>query len=419
MNKRTKWNWFCLFNSNFVSLFNDNYLKNIIVFLGVTWALPDFCTKSLLLTLVSGSLVLPYLLLTPISGILSKKYSKVLIYKYCKIAEIFIMLFATFGILIKSVVIAIVSVLLMGVQSCLNSPSKYGIIKDIEGEKKLEFGNGMIEMAAFLGILLGTVVASFASDYFHVTIICSLFMLFALAGFISVKNIRITEPPCESNVKDTKNPFKFLKESYLYAKQYMGINTAILGDSIFWMIAGMVQMNLVIHGTLTLGESNTVTGILMSCAAVGIAIGCMIAGKITTLKNQKMMIMLGLSSVIVTLFYIVIFNPVAWVFGIIIFIFAFSCGIFEIPCLTLVQRAPMGRKVGDMIAYLNLVNFIFVLIGTGIFYLITAITGEDSLAVFRVIMMIALVTWIFFAVEKKCGSVRWSFGAKKSVSTEK
>jgi len=49
-----------------------------------------------------------------------------------------------------------------------------------------------------------------------------------------------------------------------------------------------------------------------------------------------------------------------------------------------------------MIAYLNLVTFVFVLLGTFLFSVTTYLTSENSFAVFGVIMTICLIVTIYF-----------------------
>jgi hypothetical protein len=82
--------------------------------------------------------------------------------------------------------------------------------------------------------------------------------------------------------------------------------------------------------------------------------------------------------------------------AILVFSLAFLGGFFEVPCMALVQHANLGRKLGDMIAYLNLVNFVFVLIGTALFSLTSYLTHDNSLAVFAVILVICSLTLVYF-----------------------
>lgn len=79
-----------------------------------------------------------------------------------------------------------------------------------------------------------------------------------------------------------------------------------------------------------------------------------------------------------------------------VFAVAFMGGFFQVPSLALLQQADLGRKLGDMIAYLNLVTFIFVLAGTFLFWVATYFTNENSFAVFGVILGICLLVSFYF-----------------------
>ena len=394
--KSSSANWLKLFLTNLFTLLNDNYLKNIIYFVGVTWTLPEFLSDSLLLTLISAMLVIPYLLFTPLSGRLAVIFSKQKVYMYCKLCEFPIILLACIALITHSIFFCVFSVFLMGVQSCLSSPSKYGIIKDIEGEEKIAYGNGMMEMMSFVGILLGTILGTMLSELVSIWIICALMLLFTTISFITVYRLKIVEIPSEKPIFNTINPIKYMIESFRFAQKYKGINDAVLGSSIFWMIAGMLQLNLVIHCRQTLELSNIGTGLCMSSAAVGIALGCVFAGKILRSDNAFRMINIGLLAMNIFLLLIIIFNPNVYVFSLLMFGVTFFGGIFEVPCLAIVQRAPIGRIVGDMMAYLNFANFVLVLIGTAIFYAVSAFFNESSIAIFTSIEVILFLSLIYF-----------------------
>ena len=394
--KSSSANWLKLFLTNLFTLLNDNYLKNIIYFVGVTWTLPEFLSDSLLLTLISAMLVIPYLLFTPLSGRLAVIFSKQKVYMYCKLCEFPIILLACIALITHSIFFCVFSVFLMGVQSCLSSPSKYGIIKDIEGEEKIAYGNGMMEMMSFVGILLGTILGTMLSELVSIWIICALMLLFTTISFITVYRLKIVEIPSEKPIFNTINPIKYMIESFRFAQKYKGINDAVLGSSIFWMIAGMLQLNLVIHCRQTLELSNIGTGLCMSSAAVGIALGCVFAGKILRSDNAFRMINIGLLAMNIFLSLIIIFNPNVYIFSLLMFGVTFFGGIFEVPCLAIVQRAPIGRIVGDMMAYLNFANFVLVLIGTAIFYAVSAFSNESSIAIFTSIEVILFLSLIYF-----------------------
>jgi len=73
--------------------------------------------------------------------------------------------------------------------------------------------------------------------------------------------------------------------------------------------------------------------------------------------------------------------------------------LFEVPCLTIIQQANIGRKLGDMLAYMNFVTFLFVLIGVLIFSVVTYLSNENSIAVFATILVLCLFTFFYFLVQ--------------------
>lgn len=160
-------------------------------------------------------------------------------------------------------------------------------------------------------------------------------------------------------------------------------------------------MNVVLHCTRTLGMSNTASSIILSMAAVGIAIGCSVAGKLIENRNKQNFIIGGLIGVALALIIVLIFKPERWALGVLIFLIAVSGGMFQVPCLAIVQSANIGRKLGSVLAYLNLLTFIFVLIGTVIFSIITVLTDQNSYAVFIVMLIITILSAGMFAFEKR------------------
>jgi acyl-[acyl-carrier-protein]-phospholipid O-acyltransferase/long-chain-fatty-acid--[acyl-carrier-protein] ligase len=66
------------------------------------------------------------------------------------------MLFAVSGFYFANLYMVISAMFLMGLQSTIYSPAKYGLIRDIGGEEGISFGTGTVEMLTFLGVLLGS-----------------------------------------------------------------------------------------------------------------------------------------------------------------------------------------------------------------------------------------------------------------------
>ncbi|MFZ4725545.1 MAG: MFS transporter [Paludibacter sp.] len=378
--------WTALFLSNFLGVYNDNFLKNCIIFIAVGWAMPRWMTQSQLISLVSASLIIPYLFLSPLAGRFAVIYSKKKVFRICKILEIFVLIFASVSFYFQWVMMSVFAVLLMGILSCMYSPSKYSLIRDIGGEEGVSFGSGIFEMMAFLGILVGTISASIVSDYYNKYLVFSILIGLAIIGYIVTRSIKADELPENKEDSSHLNPIRFLIDSYRFARGYKFVNSAVFGASAFWLIGGMLQMNLVIHSKHIYQTSNTSTGMVMAFAAIGIAIGCWVAGKISGNEVKKGLILIGIGGMSILFFILTFFQLIFPVFVFVVFSVAFMGGLFQIPCLSMLQNSNLGRKLGDMIAYLNLVTFVFVLLGTFLFSATTYFTSENSYAVFGVIL---------------------------------
>ena len=217
-------NWFSLFFTNYLGVLNDNFLKTLACFICIAWVGKE--NESMVVTLASAALVIPYLLFSPLAGRLAKIYKKRKIVVWAKFAEMLIMVVAAAGFLMHSTVLVLSSILLMGLQSALFSPSKYGLIRDIGGEKGISYGSGAMEMFAFVGILTGTLMAAFLSESVTIPVLCVILFGVALLGWLSSLTIRANESEPMKESHETLNPVKFVKDMFVRALAFKGLNCA-------------------------------------------------------------------------------------------------------------------------------------------------------------------------------------------------
>lgn len=386
MNKQ----WLFLFSGNFAGVFNDNLLKNAILFIAIGWSLPEWLSRSQLVALVSGALIVPYLFLSPLGGRWAVLYSKQAVFRWFKLIEFPIMALASLAFLIENVYVALAAVLLMGIQSCLYSPAKYGLIRDIGGVEGSAKGSGIFEAMAFLGILTGTLVAAALSDSYRVGWLVCLFIGVAAFGYLVVALLRVDELPVRTGAegKVHLNPFRFIRSSYRLALRYPGVNRAVAGVSFFWMIGGMLQMNIIVHATMVLRVSNTATGLIMSMAAVGIIIGNWVAGIVQKRWGKKTLLLLGLSGMALGMAVLAAVPAGAWVFGFVVSMVALAGGFYQVPWLSHIQQSEAGRQAGQLLAYMNIMVFVFVLAGTLLFSLLNLVSKDNSYLVFFVLLLL-------------------------------
>ena len=401
MNKN-RTNWFPLFSTNFAGVLNDNLLKTLIGFVCVAWLEPG--SKASLVSAAAALLVVPYIFLSPWAGKLAKENPKATIIQWAKMAEIPIMIIAATGFFTSNVYVVLISMLLMGLQSCIYSPSKYGIIRDIGGKEKISYGTGAMEMITFIAVLLGTFLGGLISDLHNhfenpkneTIILVSTLMILAFIGWIFSLSIKAKESAPQDDSEDTMNPFLFPFKWFKWCKQITGLNYTVLGLAIFWLIGSMVQMNLYIYCEEFLELSNTATGTIMALVAIGIGAGCYLAGVISNHKVNTKLVPIGGIGMILSMLAIFLLNPNATIFTILIIIFAFFAGFFKIPLNAFMQDRVKGRELGPVIAYNNQMVFVAILFSAGLFSFIESAFNARIvfLAVLIITFIITIISYI-------------------------
>ncbi len=399
MNKAIKTNWLPLFITNFLGVLNDNYLKYLVFFISTTWIMKD--KESIVIMLASALFVVPYIAFSPIAGKLARDHAKAKIIQRAKLFAIPIMAIASIGFIFQSITITMFAIFLMGLQSCLFSPAKYGIIRDIGGKEGIPFGTGAMEMLTFMGVLLGTYFAGVTSDIsqfellapHRITIVCAALIIFAVLGWLISLKIAPKETVPDDEDSTTLNPILFLIRSYKWSRQIKGLNVVIMGLATFWAIGSLLQMNITVHCRNMLQLSDTATSTIMAIVAIGIGLGCYITGVISNKKVRTNLVPIGGVGMLICVSLIFILNPETTLFTILIVLTAFFAGVFKIPLNAFIQDRVQGRKLGLILAYNNLMLFTFILLSAGVFGLVE--TLANSLVVFAAVAVITLLITIF------------------------
>jgi len=378
-----------LYLTNFLGVFDDNLLKNLISFISIYWVAKGH--ESIVIMLATGFMVIPFILFSPFSGFISKKLSKQKVVIFLKIVEIFIMTFALFGFWIENIYVVLSAMFLMGLHSTFFSPAKFALVRDIGGEEKSSIGTGTVEMTTFFGVLLGTFCAGFLSDIKEHRLLwfAGTFLIVTLSGFLSALRIKANEPKALTVKIMPLNFIKFIIRKYKWSDTNVpGLNNVVLGLSLFWLVASLIQMNLLIHCPITMGLSKTQTGIIMALVAISIGAGSFLSGMIAKDKVEMGLIPIGGTGFILSLFAIYIFEPTGIFFNVLIMFAALMAGFFKTPLNAWMQVHVKGRKLGDAIAYNNMINFIFILFSALIFGFAESLS--NSVFVFLIITILSL-----------------------------
>ncbi|MDP4790367.1 MAG: MFS transporter [Verrucomicrobiales bacterium] len=137
--------------------FNDNFVKLVLIGLAVAAAAGTTIGDNIEFVL-AAMIPLPFILLAPVAGWFSDRFSKNRVIYFALILQLLIFALIAASLLMKSVRFAVFGFFLLAVQSTLFSPAKMGIIKEIVGSSMLGTANGLMQMLTMVGILGGMAV---------------------------------------------------------------------------------------------------------------------------------------------------------------------------------------------------------------------------------------------------------------------
>src|SRR5207247_1089135 len=116
-------------------------------------------------------------------GYFADRFSKRNVIIGIKLAEIAIMSLAMIGLWCHNVPLLLGIVFLMSTHSAFFGLSKYGLLPELLDEKKLSWGNGIIQLGTFVASISGVAAAGWLSDTFGRNQIGSGIILIGLACF--------------------------------------------------------------------------------------------------------------------------------------------------------------------------------------------------------------------------------------------
>jgi len=264
-----------LFWTQFLSAFNDNFLKNTLVFLILFTLAADQAAS--LVTLAGAVFMAPFLLLSALGGEIADRFDKALIARRLKFTEIAAAAVAVVGIALSSIPVLMTALLMFGVISALFGPIKYGILPDHLERKELPKANAWIESATFAAILGGTIAGGVVSaDGIGVAVFGPIMMALAVGCWLVSRYIPSTGSAAP-NLTIDKNIFRSTWRQVADLRTDTRIWRAGLMTSWFWLVGAIVLSILPALIKDSLGGNEIAVTAYLAVFAVSIAIGSAIA----------------------------------------------------------------------------------------------------------------------------------------------
>jgi acyl-[acyl-carrier-protein]-phospholipid O-acyltransferase / long-chain-fatty-acid--[acyl-carrier-protein] ligase len=401
-----------LFWTQFFSAFNDNILKNVIIFF-ILFTMTGSDSEAYV-TFAGAVFILPFFFLSALGGQLADSQDKAIMAQRLKLIEIAATFIAVTGFALHSLPILFVSLFIFGCIAALFGPIKYGILPDHLELKDLPAGNALIEAATFIAILLGTIIGGMLSKNGGSPIVfAALLLSLSVFCYFSSRFIPKTGA-ADKNLKVDLNIIRptgqLLGDLWFDTRLW---RTGVM-VSLFWLI-GAVAMSLMpslIKNTM--GGDTTVVSIYLAIFAISIGFGSafgsfLSSGRIILLPVPIAAVFMGvfaldlafiLSGIVKTEVILnashFFANAKAWRIGFDLAGLAFAGGVFIVPAFAANQHWAPKESRARVIAAGGVLSAAFMVLG-GVFFGILQKIGCSFSQLFMVLAALCFISavWIF------------------------
>ncbi|EQB04441.1 MFS family permease [Sphingobium wenxiniae] len=266
-----------LFVTQLLGAFNDNLFKNAMVLFVVYQVYNDERSETWFSALATGIFILPFFLLSALSGQLADQRDKAGIIRIIKAAEIAIMAVGAAGLAfiwsgiavhMLAIPLLLTALFAMGVHSTFFGPIKYAILPQHLHDEEVLGGTGLVEAGTYIAILAGTILAGIIPiEAAAIGII-----LTALIGYMAGRAV----PPAPSLLETQPIDFHVIRSSVTLVRGTMHIRRlflAIMSISLFWAVGSILFIQFPPLVKNVLSADKPVASLFLAIFSIGIAIG--------------------------------------------------------------------------------------------------------------------------------------------------
>ncbi|WP_367607429.1 acyl-[ACP]--phospholipid O-acyltransferase [Legionella sp. W05-934-2] len=328
--------------------------------------------------IINGLILLPYILLFTPSGFIADRFSKASVLRVTAAAAIPLTLLVCWCYYQGYFWGAYGLTLLLAIQSVMNSPAKYGYIKEIFGKEQLTQINAIVQTLTIIAILAATFV--FTSLFSHFiqgaglknsqdkTLILQAFapmgfLLVVFSTFETLMTFRLVKNAAvdPNSTYEIKAYFKgkYLQNYLEKARHPKVIFSCIVGLSLFWAIN---QVLLASYGAY-LKEHVGNVGVLfaqgsLAIGGIGILLGALYAGKVSKGFIETGLIPVATIGITVGLFILPLLSGKMGIVCLFL-IYGFFGGMLVVPLNSLIQFNAPRKEIGKILAANNFVQNCF------------------------------------------------------------
>ena len=374
-----------LFWCQFFSAFNDNFLRNALVFL-ILFQLGGEDAEELI-ALAAATFIFPFFILSALGGELADRFDKAVVARHLKFVEIGIAAIAVAGFTIRSIPLLFLTLFLFGVIAALFGPIKYGILPDHLKRQELPAANALVEGATFLAILLGTIVGGLAAkgggDPATFGVIIILFAGLSWVASLLIPPTGQAAPGLRVTANVLLSTTELLRDLWHDKRLWWGA----LVVSWFWMVGAIALSLMPPLVKVVLGGNEDVVTAFLALFSIAVAAGSGLAAWLTAGRTVLLTTVVG--AVLLGLFSLDVgwatwgLEPAAAPVGLGLFAtghgihmaiamagLAFAGGLFIVPVFAALQAWAGADRRARVIAANNVLNAGFMVAGTVLFALL-------------------------------------------------
>ena len=398
--------------------FNDNIFKNglaaMLVFNSSQMA---GLNTDQIVNLSAMVFILPFFLFSAIFGQIADKYEKSVQIRGIKLFEVGIMLAATLGFWLDSLPLLLLVLFLLGFQSTMFGPIKYGIIPQVLKRSELIGGNALVEMGTFVAILAGTIAGPLLMgiDTDWPVWVSGTALVIAVIGYLTSRSI----PRAPAVAPDIKVNWNFITET-IRNIGFIGENrvvlNSVLGISWFWFFGATFLVQIPSFSENVLGGDERLMSALLAMFIVGISTGSLLCERLSGGQVEIGLVPLGAMGLTffgIDMYFASPTTPMPYT-GLLAFfsipgnwrivfdllmIGVFS-GFYIVPLYALVQQRTTPSHRSRVIAGNNILNSLFMVVSAIIAMLLLGKVGFSipQLFLFTAILNLVVAIYIFSLV---------------------
>ncbi len=388
--------FWALIVTQFQGAFSDNTLKWLATSMVMQMALP-MERRNWLIMIITLLFTVPFILFSMTGGFLADRYSKRSVVLGVKVFELLVMSLVLYSLASHHLYLTVFCVFLMAVHSAIFGPSKYGLLPELLPEKKLSWGNGILEFGTFIAIIGGTVAGGELCEYFSGEPAMSGIILIILAFVGFGTGWGITRVPAAAPKRVYR--INFIGDLWGQLKlmhRDRPLWLALIGNTYFFGIGALIQSLIVVYASDVMGITSTAqSSHLQAATAIGMGLGCFLAGYLSAGKIETGLIPLGAVGLTVSA---ALMGRTGLSFGAVatnLAILGVFGGFYIVPISAMLQHRPARDRKGGVLAAANLISFVGIALGAGLFGLLSTVFGLSPSTIFLIVAALTLAASIY------------------------